>query len=106
MGEKSEEVLDQLMPEMGDNTTIEMVKGKFTEYFSPKKNTIFERFKFNSRVQQADESNTFVTALYTSASTCEFGALKEELIRDSIVIGTRDTKTSERLQLIADLTLE
>ena len=32
--------------------------------------------------------------------------LKEDLIRDRIVIGIRDTKTSERLQLTSDLTLE
>lgn len=50
--------------------------------------------------------DSFVTALYSLAETCEYGALKEELIRDRIVIGVRDARTSERLQLTAELTLE
>ena len=107
MGEKAEEILNQLMPQVNADTTLQTVKDKFTTYFSPKKNTIFERFKFNSRVQQTDESvDTFITALHTLAESCEYNTLKDSLIRDRIVIGVRDTRTSERLQLTADLTLE
>lgn len=50
--------------------------------------------------------DSFVTALHSLAETCEYGTLKGELIRDRIVIGVRDARTSERLQLMADLTLE
>lgn len=35
-----------------------------------------------------------------------FGALREELIRDRIVVGLRDAKLSESLQMDPDLTLE
>jgi len=106
MGEKAEEILAQIA--IGSSVaTLKTVTDKFTEYFSPKKNTIFERYKFNSRKQQLGESvDSFVTALYSLAETCEYGALKEELIRDRIVIGVKDTRVSERLQLSADLTLE
>lgn len=107
MGEKSEEVLKQILPAMPDSTTLEQVKEEFTKYFSPKKNQVFERYKFNSRIHKPEESiDSFVTALYTLAETCDYGTLRDELIRDRVVIGVRDTKTSERLQLIADLTLE
>ena len=37
---------------------------------------------------------------------CEFGELKEQLIRDRIVVGIRDISLSEKLQMDADLTLE
>nr|XP_012235931.1 PREDICTED: uncharacterized protein LOC105680077 [Linepithema humile] len=106
MGEKAEEILAQIST--GSNlATLRAVTDKFTEYFSPKKNTIFERYKFNSRKQQLGESvDSFVTALYSLAETCEYGVLKEELIRDQIVIGVKDARISERLQLSADLTLE
>lgn len=43
---------------------------------------------------------------YSLAETSEYGTLKEELISDQIVIGVRYARTSERLQLMADLTLE
>lgn len=44
--------------------------------------------------------------MHTLAEHCEFGALREQLIRDRIVVGIRDAKLSESLQLDADLTLE
>lgn len=107
MGEKAKEILDQIMPGTNNSATLKMVTDKFTEYFSPKKNTVFERYKFNSRRQQVGESvDSFVTALYSLAESCEYGTLKEELIRDRIVIGVREVRTSERLQLTTDLTLE
>jgi len=37
---------------------------------------------------------------------CNYGNLQNEIIRDRIVVGIRDRKLSERLQLEADLTLE
>lgn len=106
MGEKSEEILAQILPNMSIETTYEIVKGKFNEYFAPRRNVVFERYKFNSRIQQCGESaDSFITALYTLAEACEFGNLKDDLIRDRIVIGIRDTRTSERLQLVSDLTV-
>lgn len=56
MGEKSEEILTQVLPEVSSQTTYQLVKQKLNSYFSPKKNIIFERFKFNSRIQQPGES--------------------------------------------------
>lgn len=107
MGEKSEEILIQVMPVITASTTFAEVKQKLDSYFSPKKNVIFERFKFNSRVQEPGKSvDSFVTTLYSLAETCEYGAIKEELIRDRIAIGICDTRASERMQLINDLTLE
>ena len=37
---------------------------------------------------------------------CEYDALREDLIRDRITVGISDTKLFEKLQMIADLTLE
>lgn len=105
MGEKSDEILSQVVPELNDSTRYETVKKKFNEYFASKRNVIFERYKFNSRAQQTGESmDTFVTALYIQAETCEFGNIKKNLIRDRIVIEIQDTRTFERLQLMNDLT--
>ena len=41
-----------------------------------------------------------------SISNCEYNALKEEMIRDRLVVGIQDTSLSQQLQLDADLTLD
>ena len=82
------------------------VKAGLDGYFVKKQNVIFERAKFNQRRQTRDEPvETFITALYSLAEHCEFGALREELIRDRLVVGLRDAKLSEALQMDSDLTL-
>lgn len=50
--------------------------------------------------------DVFITALYALAENCQYGALHDELIRDRIVVGLRDTSLSERMQLDKDLMLE
>ena len=83
------------------------VKDSFEAYFVPKKNVIYERARFNQRVQQANETvDSFITALYTLAENCSYGALHDELLRDRLVVGLRDTSLAERMQLDRDLTLE
>ena len=50
--------------------------------------------------------DSFITDLYGLARYCNFGALKEELIRDRIVVGLQNRELSEKLQLDPNLTLE
>ena len=47
-----------------------------------------------------------MTVLKNLADTCEFGALKEWLIRDRIVFGIQDSSVREQLLRDAKLTLE
>ena len=37
---------------------------------------------------------------------CEYGALKDQMVRDRLVVGLRDLALSQRLQMEPDLTLE
>ena len=84
-----------------------LVWERFENHFIVKRNVIFERAKFNSRNQRAGESvDSFITDLYGLARHCNFGALKEELIRDRIVVGLQNRELSEKLQLDPNLTLE
>lgn len=107
MGEKSEEILLQVMPNITEANTFIEVKEILNLYFAPKKNVVFERYKFNARVQEQGESiDSLVTALYSLAESCEYGAIKDELIRDRIVIGICNKSASERLAHMNDLTLE
>ena len=45
-------------------------------------------------------------ALYDLAENCDYGHMREEMIRDRLVVGIRDNALSEKLQLDAKLTLE
>ncbi len=86
---------------------FDLVLGKFDSYFQPKRNIIHERAVFHQRVQkQGETAENFIRSLYQMAETCDFGALKEESIRDRIVVGITDRELSNRLQVISDLTLE
>ena len=48
----------------------------------------------------------YITSLYSLVETCDCGAMRDELLRDRLVVGIRDAALSERLQLDAELTLE
>ena len=45
-------------------------------------------------------------ALYSLAEHCGYGNLHDEMIRDRIVVGIRNSSLSEKLQLDAWLTLD
>ena len=61
----------------------------------------------NCRVQHDGETvDGFVTSLKTLADTCEFGELKDSLIRDRIILGIRDTGLKQRLLRDPELTLD
>ena len=65
------------------------------------------RERFNGRKQQKGESvELFITDLHHLVKNCEYGTLKDQMIRDRLVIGIRDRTLSDRLQMEPDLTLE
>ncbi|UYV72148.1 K02A2.6-like, partial [Cordylochernes scorpioides] len=86
---------------------IDSVLKAFDSHFCVRKNIIYERAKFNSRIQEDREPvDEFITSLYKLADSCEFEGLHEQLIRDRIVVGVRDKALSERMQMDSELTLE
>lgn len=92
----TEEQKDKLVP----------IIEKFQAYCSPKKNTTYERYIFNSCTQNGRTIDAIVTDLRSKAKTCEFGDLQDSLIRDRIVCGIDDNNTRERLLRNNALTLE
>ena len=67
------------------------VKEKFDNHFIVRRNVIFERAKFNKRKQEDSENvDNFVTSLYTLSEHCGYNDLREEMIRDRIVIRIKD----------------
>ena len=82
------------------------VKTNFDEHFVVRRNVTFERAKFSRSHQEDGETvDTFITALHALAEHCDYGTLKDEMIRDRIVVGLQDSKLSEKLQLDPELSL-
>ena len=76
-------------------------------FFKVQTNVIYERAKFNRRDQKEGESvEQYISAMYKLMESCEYRELKDEMLRDRIVIGIRDSSLYERLQMDANLTLD
>ena len=75
-------------------------------YCVPQKNTTYERFVFRMTIQEDRSFDIFAPYLRRRAEYCDFGAIKDSLIRDQIVVGINDPKLRERLLRETDLTLE
>ena len=91
----------------GDDTKIEKVLQIFEEHCEPKKSVSYERYKFFSRAQESGETiDQYVTVLRKLGETCEFGTLRNSLIKDRIVLGVSNCKTRARLLRVQELTLE
>ena len=82
MGDSAYDVLTTFVfDEEGDDLKYDKVKEKFDQYFTVRRNVIYERAKFNQRKQEQDEPDeTFITSLYCLAEYCKYGVLKEEMI--------------------------
>lgn len=57
-----------------DSHKLDVLKSKFEEYVNPRKNTMFEKYKFwEYKEQESETIDQFITELKTQAKSCEFG---------------------------------
>ena len=106
MGECADDIIKTLNIDE-EKATYEEVKMAINNYFEVRRNVIVERVKFNKRVQQPGEPiDSFIQDLYRIADDCEYGVLKNELIRDRIIVGVLDDALSDKLQSNTKLTLD
>lgn len=90
-----------------DKKKLKPIMDKFESYCNPRKNLTYERHIFNTRIQQTGETiDAYVTDLKNKAALCEFGTLKESLIRDRIVCGVKSDEVRARLLRDPDLSLQ
>ena len=80
---------------------------KLDDFFKVRKNVIYERARFNRRNQrQGETAEQYIMALYELVENCEYGTMKDEMIRDRLVVGIQDDALSQKLQMDSSLTLE
>jgi len=82
-----------------DRNNLSKIIEKFDQYTIGELNETFERYNFNSRNQEENESiDAYVTALRRLAKTCNFcDCMRDSILRDRIVLGVRDKHTRKRL---------
>ena len=91
-----------------DANDYDTVQRTFEAYFIPGRNVTHERSKFYQRVQNPGEGvEVFMRNMYELAEHCYFdGNVKDEQIRDRIVIGLSDKELSQILQMKPELSLD
>ena len=86
MGDESDDILTSLNLNEEDSATFNGVKAKFDAYFIGSRNVIYERAKFNQLKQVTGQPvDSFITSLHKLIEHCDYGALKDEMIRDNIL---------------------
>lgn len=70
------------------------------DFFIPQVNIVAERYRFRQQSQRPGETtDQFAAALKELVTTCQFGTMEEEMIRDQIVEKTNSVCIRERLLL-------
>ena len=92
--------------DIGENDKYEDIKTKLEGFCAPKKNETYERFVFrNTKQEEGEQFDSFLTKLKLHSKSCNYGDLRDGMIRDQIVYGILNKKTQERLLREADLVL-
>ena len=99
MGEEAGAVLASTNATEDDRKTYATVLAKFDTFFQVRKNMIYERARFNRRNQQSGETaEEYIMALYELVESCDYGDdIKEEMIRDRLIVGIRDSALLEKI---------
>eukprot|EP00731_Ephydatia_muelleri_P004849 Em0002g1025a len=107
LGDQAEDVLASTGISEEEREGYKKVLDTLDKFFKVRKNVIFERARFNQRAQTDGETaEEYITALHNLVQDCEYGELKDEMLRDRLVVGIKDTALSQKLQLDSELTLE
>jgi len=107
LGEEADDVLASTNITEEEYERFDAVMAKFEEIFKVRQNILFERAKLNKRAQLEGESaEHYITTLYHLAETCNYRDMKAKMVRDRLVVGIRDQRLSQQLQMDPNLTLE
>ncbi|KAJ1136509.1 hypothetical protein NDU88_002924 [Pleurodeles waltl] len=91
----------------GDTNVFENVLKEFDNYFAPKVCIGILRYKVFQRKQECGETvDEYVAALKVLVNGCKFDHLQSQLIRDQVVMHTRDPAIQERLWRNGDAELD
>ena len=100
------DILEVLETLPGPIDTLQQALTALDNYFSPKENKRYERFKFKQLTQETSEStDSYVTKLRKLASTCAFTDI-DDVIIDQVIEKCASSKLRRKLLETDDLTLD
>ena len=106
VGKDGQEMFETFPLSEGDRGDIVKVLQEFENRCTPVTHVIYERYIFNKRTQEPGESlDHYITDIIKQAGWCQYGQLKDELIRDRLVSGIQNDRVREKLLSKTDLTL-
>uniref|UniRef100_A0A1A8QZH2 Gypsy retrotransposon integrase-like protein 1 n=1 Tax=Nothobranchius rachovii TaxID=451742 RepID=A0A1A8QZH2_9TELE len=93
------------IPDKPSSLSYDELSGKLTAHYKPKPLIIAERFKFQKRNQQENESvSDDVVSLKRLSTHCDFGRHLDEALRDRFVSGLKVEAIQRKLLTEQDLT--
>ena len=88
MGDRSEDILKSFALSEEDSKKYSVVIKKFNSHFGKRRKVIYDRAKFNSRLQLENESvEDFIYHVNALADKCMYGQLRDEMVHNRIVVG-------------------
>ena len=106
-GLEAQEIEKQFTLAAGEKKDFETIIKKFKDYCQPRKNVVFERYRFWQRDQAKGESvDTWLKDIKIHASSCGFEEQRDLMLRDTLVFGVQDERVKERILREPELTLE
>ena len=98
MGKDYYRIFEHLNITSEQRKKVDSILSKLEEYFKPKRNVIYECYIFHTTQQEPNDTiSEYVTKLRRLDASCDFGTLKEDMIRDRILTGTSDEEVHPRL---------
>lgn len=106
IGKDAVEVYDTFNLTQIERTTYTRVIKSFEDFCKPRKNIVYERYRFGSRNQKEGEPfDVFLMDIKKLARHCTYND-EEDMIRDRIVLGVTDSKLRTRLLEEKELTMD
>ena len=87
-----------VVPAKPTDKTLKELMDLVKEHLQPAPSVIMQRFNFNGRMQKGEEAVAeYVAELRRIAEHCEFKDALDEMLRDRLVCGIKDTRVQRRL---------
>lgn len=96
-----------LQPEKPSTKSYDQLTKALSDHYKPKPLVIMERFRFQKRNQQENESvSDFIVALKQLSTNCDFGTHLDDALRDRFVSGLRAEAIQRKLLAETNVTFK
>ena len=92
MGTECKTILKRLQLTEAEMEDPQTILDALQDHFVPVRNILYERYIFHNTEQQAHETiDQYLIKLRRLAEPCQFGNLEDEMVRDRLVLGCKDS---------------